>query len=322
MQKPLSALVCAVGVLLGSGEALAQDSPLPPLMRIVVPAAPGSATDAMARVVAHEMAGRTGSNVIVENRPGASTMLGSAAVAKGAKDGSMLLINSTTLVSTAATMPTPPLHVINDLVPVAMLGQNPLVITVSAKSNIKTPAELIAAAKANPGALTHGTAGVGSIAHVAQELLSENAKITMNHVPYRGASLAVTDMATGVIDMVIAARSTVEPGIKSGRARAIAVTSLQRNPAFPDLPPMASASPGFALDLWLGIFAPKGTPAPLVARLNRELNAIAGSARVREIMAFDGGVATPMAPEQFAMRVRNDFSAFKKLAAEKHLVAE
>ena len=145
------ALVGASVWALAAPAAFAQKAPLPAMVRIIVPATPGSSTDAYARAVAMQLAERTGSNVIVENKPGASTMLGSAAVAKGPKDGSILLINSTTLVSTGASMRNPPLDVVHDLVPVAMLEQNPLVVAVSVKSGIRTPAELVAAARAATG---------------------------------------------------------------------------------------------------------------------------------------------------------------------------
>lgn len=317
------------GALLGAsalaywGAASATDTvPLPKLIRIVVPASPGSSTDAFARAVAVQLSERTGSSVIVENKPGASTMLGSAAVAKGPKDGSMLLMNSTSLVSTAAAMKDAPLDVVNDLVPVAMIEQNPLAVAVSVQSGIKTPAELVAFARSEPGKLTHGTTGIGSIAHIAQEQLGDAAKIRIRHVPYRGASLAVMDMAGGVIDMVIATHTTVAPAIKSGRARIIAVTSLEPSAAFPSVPTMASAAPGFALDLWLGLFAPAGTPSGVIQRLNREINDISRSEKLREMMAFDGGVPVTKTSQQLSVSVKESFASFRKLAAEKNIVAE
>ncbi len=316
------ALVGASVWALAAPAAFAQKAPLPAMVRIIVPATPGSSTDAYARAVAMQLAERTGSNVIVENKPGASTMLGSAAVAKGPKDGSILLINSTTLVSTGASMRNPPLDVVHDLVPVAMLEQNPLVVAVSVKSGIRTPAELVAAARAAPDSLSHGTTGIGSIAHIAQEQLSDAAGIRIRHVPYRGASLAVMDMAGGVIDMVIATNTTVDPGVKTGRARLIAVTSPTPNPAFPGLPTMASAAPGFALDLWLGVFAPAGTPPEVVQRLNREINEISRTDKLREMMAFDGGAPLALTPEQIAPRIKESFATFRKLAVEKNFMTE
>lgn len=322
MFKTISLLCTALALFSTFLGATAQQITLPSIIRIVVPATPGSSTDALGRAVGLQLSARTGSTVIVENRPGASTMLGSLAVAKGPKDGSMLLINSTTLLSTGASMKEVPLDVVNDLTPVALLEQNPLVVAVSVKSNIKTPAELIAAARAAPDTLTHGTTGIGSIAHVAQVMLEDAGKIKLRHVPYKGASLAVLDMAGGSIDMVMATNSTVVPGINTGRARAIAVTSLQPSPAFPGLPTMASVAPGFALDLWIGFFAPSGTPLPVIERLNREINEIAKSDKLREMMASDGGVHVPLTSAELKPRMRDSFLFFKKLATEKNIIAE
>jgi tripartite-type tricarboxylate transporter receptor subunit TctC len=300
----------------------AQQAPLPAVVKIVVPATAGSGTDVLARAVAIQLQARTGSTFIVENKAGASTLLGSAAVAKSPKDGSVLLINSTTLLSAAALMKEPPLNVINDLVPVAMLVQSPILVTVSTKSNIKTPAEFVAAARAAPDTITHGTAGVGSIAHVAQELLGDAAKIKIKHIPYKGASAAVQDLTSGTIDMVMAMNSSVAPGIATGRTRAIAITSAQPNPSFPGVPTMASAVPGFSLDLWVGFFLPSGTPPAIVQRLNKDINEIAKTEKMRALMASDGGVPLAQTPEQISVSMRESFSVFKKLATEKNLIAE
>ncbi|MFT3721126.1 tripartite tricarboxylate transporter substrate binding protein [Pseudorhodoferax sp.] len=319
MLKPLLALASATLLAVGL-PAAAQQPPLPALIRIVVPAAPGSSTDAFARAIANDLGTRTGRSIIVENKPGAGTMLGSAAVAKGPKDGSQLLINSTSLVSTAATMKSPPLDVVNDLVPVALLEQNPLVMAASVSSNIKTPAELVAAARA--GSVTHGTTGVGSIAHIGQELFADAAKVPIRHVPYKGTALAVMDMASGVIDTVMATWTTVAPGVKSGRARLIGVSSLEPSAAFPNVPTLASVAPGFSLDLWLGIFAPAGTPPAVVQYLNHEINEISRSEKLREMYAADGGVPLQLTPEEIHARMRSDFATFKKLAVDKNITVE
>jgi tripartite-type tricarboxylate transporter receptor subunit TctC len=322
MPKSLATFAAALALCVLGTYAAAQQAALPALIRIVVPAAPGSSTDVFARAVAARLGPRIGSNVIVENRAGGSTMIGSAAVAKGPKDGSMLLINSTTLVSTAATMREPPLDVVGDLTPVAMLEQNPLVVAVSLKSNITTPGELVAAARAAPDTVTHGTIGVGSIVHVAVEQLNDAARIQLRHVPYRGTALAVTDMAGGNIDMVMATYATVAPAVRSGRARLIAVTSAEPSPAFSGVPTMASVVPGYTAELWLALFAPAGTPAPVVLRLNREINDIARTRELRDMMDADGGTPQPLTPEQLAARIRNDYIAFKKLATDKKIVSE
>jgi tripartite-type tricarboxylate transporter receptor subunit TctC len=322
MFRTILRLAMAVAVCLGAAPARAQDAPLPRLIRLVVPAPPGSLTDVVARAVATQLTARTGSQAIVENRGGAATLLGSAVVARGPKDGSILLINSTSLLSAAATMRQPPLNVLTDLTPVSMLMQSPLIVAVSARSNIRTPAELVAAARATRDGLTHGTAGVGSTAHIAQELLSKAAGIPIRHVPYTGGAPAVIDMMAGTIDMVMAVNTSVVPGTSSGQARALAVTSLEPSPAFPGLPTMASVAPGFSMELWLGVFAPAGTPAPMVQRLNREFNEIAVSDRLREIASTDGGVPVVQTPEQIRVFMQQSFDSFRRLAVENDIALE
>jgi tripartite-type tricarboxylate transporter receptor subunit TctC len=321
--KLVAALASAPLLLALPAAASAQPAPLPSLIKIIVPAAPGASADILARALAAQLGPRTGSTVIVENKPGGSTMIGSAAVAHGPKDGSMLLINSTSLLSTGATMREPPLDVVNDLAPVAMLTENPLVLAVSNnRADIRTPTDLIAAARKAPDRLTHGTTGVGTIAHVAMELLNGSAHIQIKHIPYKGTALAVNDLAGGVIDMVLATQSTVAPAVKSGRAHLVAVTSAEPSPAFPGVPTMASAAPGYKADLFVGVYAAAGTPAPVIQRLNREINEIAKSKALRDLSEADGGVPKAMTPEEFALHVRESYATWKKVATEKSIIAE
>ena len=170
--------------------------------------------------------------------------------------------------------------------------------------------------------MTHGTAGVGTIAHMAAELLNDAAKIQLKHIPYKGASYAVTDLAGGNIDLMIAANTTFASQVTAGRARQIAVTTLKPSPAFPGLPTMASIVPGYEVSLWTAMFAPTGTPPAMVQRLNREINDIAQSKEVRALIVDDGGTPIASTPEQAATRVRESYATWKKLAEAKHIVAE
>lgn len=318
LSKRLFTLSCLASLAV---PALAQPKQtLPSMIRLVVPASPGAATDVMARTLAHQLGIRTGSTVIVENKPGAATMLGSTSVAKGPKDGSVLLINSNSLASTGASMKNPPIHVLNDLEPVAVLEQNPLVIAASTKSGIKTPADLVAAARSRE--LTHGTTGVASVAHYAQEQLADAIGGKFNHVPYKGASLAVTDLSSGIIDLVIASWNTVAPAVRAGRAVAVAVTSAQPNPAFPHLPTMASAASGYNFDLWVGVYAPRGTPETVIRRLNTEINEVSKSEKMREIYAMEGGVPLAETPAQFKQRLQQSYAHFKKLGDVKSIAVD
>lgn len=300
----------------------AQQTPLPPLVRVVVPAAAGASTDIMARAIAPQLAARLGTTVIVDNRAGASGMLGAAAVAKAPKDGSSLLFFSVSLISAAATTRHPSVDVLTELLPVAAVAENPLVFAVSTKTDIKTPSDLVAAARAKPDQVTHGTAGVGTIAHVAAELFNNAAKVQLKHVPYRGAAPAVVDLVSGTIDVMVASNATFASQVKAGRARLIGVASRQPSPAFPGLPTMNTAAPGYESGLWTGFWVPAGTPPAIVQRLNREIVEIARSKELGELLQADGGVPLALTPEEFGARVRSDYAAFKKLATDKNIVVE
>lgn len=312
--------VLALGML--APMAAAQQPALPSVIKVIVPFAPGASTDVIAREVAAQLGTRLGTTVIVENRAGGSGMIGASAVAKAPKDGSMLLFTSVSMISAAATMKTVPLDVVNDLVPISVMGEGPMVVAVSSKTDIRTPADFLAAARARPDHLTHGTGGVGTFPHLAAELLSDAARIQLKHIPYKGMSLSTTDLASGTIDAMFAVNTTFASMIDSGRARAIAVTSLQPSPAFPGVPPMASVVPGYEATLWTALYAPAGTPPALLQRLNREVNEIGKSKALRDRMASDGAEPLALSLEQAHAKVKNAFDLFKKVAAAKNIVVE
>ena len=295
---------------------------LPAMMKIVVPFGAGASNDAIARAVAPLLARRLGNTVIVENKPGAAGVIGSDYVAKSPADGSVLLLSSSTFVTAAVTQPRLPYDPLTAFVPVSMVGNGPMLLAVSAATPIKSAAELVAAAKAKPGSLTYGTSGTGSIAHLASEMLSDAAGIRMTHVPYKGAANVLMDMAGGQIDMMISNYTSLVAQIKSGKVRALAVTSAQASPAFADLPPLSSVAPGFAADIWVTVFAPGNTPAPVVARLNRELNQIAASPEVKALLEPDGATPMALSPADLARRVRDDLAIWKKIAVEKKILAD
>jgi tripartite-type tricarboxylate transporter receptor subunit TctC len=322
MSRPLAKFFFALAAFALAPAVHAQQPGVPGVIRIVVPFAPGGSNDVIARAMAPLLAKRLGNSVIIDNRAGASGSIGSDAVAKGPRDGSMLLLNSSTLVTAAATMPSTPYNVNTAFAPVAMVGVGPMLVAVSAQTDIKSARDFVAAARANPGSLTYGTAGVGSIAHMASEILSDAAKIQMRHVPYKGAAPALMDLSAGTIHMMISNYSSLVPQIKAGRVRPIAVTSREANPSYPDLPPMASVAPGFAADIWVTIFAPAGTPMPLLQRLNRDIIEVAKVPEIRVLLESDGAAPTSLTPEQLVPRIRDDFAMWKKIATDKKIVAE
>lgn len=306
-----------LGALFVAPLALAQD--IPALVRLVVPFPPGGSNDVIARAMAPQLAKRLGTSVIVENKSGAAGVIGSEAVAKAPRDGSHLLLTSSTFLTTAATQAKLPYDPIGAFAPVAMVAEGPLLVAVPADRPIKSPADLIAAARAKPGALNYGTAGIGSIAHLATELLNGAAKIQMTHVPYKGAGPALIDLAAGQIDVMISNYSSLVPQMKSGKVRAIAVTSPKPSPAFPDLAPLAAAVPGYSIDIWVTVFAPAGTPAPLVQRLNKEINEISASPELRTFLDPDGALPVALPPAAVATRMKQDLAQLKRIAAERKI---
>ncbi len=312
----LKCIALALGALFAAPLALAQN---PPLIRLVVPFPPGGSNDVIARAMAPQLAKRLGTNVIVENKSGAAGVIGSDAVAKAAPDGSHLLLTSSTFLTTAATQAKLPYDPLAALIPVAMVAEGPLLVAVPAERPIRTPADLVAAAKAKPGALNYGTAGVGSLAHLATELLNGAANIQMTHVPYKGAGPALIDLAAGQIDVMISNYSSLVSQMKAGKVRAIAVTSPKPSPAFPELPPIGSAVPGYAMDIWVTVFAPAGTPAALIERLNKEINAISASPELRTFLDPDGAQPVALPPAAIAARMKQDLTQLKRIAAERKI---
>lgn len=295
---------------------------VPALVKIVVPFSAGASNDSIARVIAPLLAKRLGNNVIVENKPGAAGVIGADSVAKSPRDGSVLLLTSSTFLTAAATQSKLPYDPLTAFAPVAMVAQGPMLLAVSASTTIKSPADLVAAARAKGGAMTYGTAGIGSIAHMTTEMLSDSAKIQLSHVPYKGAANALMDMAAGQIDMMISNYSSLAPQIKAGRVRPIAVTTRETTPSFPGLPSLSSVAPGFSADIWVSVMAPAGTPASLVEKLNREINEISASPQVRALLESDGAVPTPLTPAELSARIKEDLSRWKKIATDKKIVAE
>lgn len=305
------------GLLIAAPLAGAQD--VPALVRIVVPFPPGGSNDVIARAIAPQLAKRLATSVIVENKGGAAGVIGSESVARAPRDGSHVLLTSSTFLTTAATQARLPYDPIGAFTPVAMVAEGPMLVAVPAEKPVKSIADLLAGARARPGALNYGTAGIGSIAHLATELLNGAAKVQTTHVPYKGAGPALIDLAAGQIDLMISNYSSLVPQMKSGKVRAIAVTSAKPSPAFPDLPPVAAGVPGYGIEIWVSVFAPAGTPMPLVERLNREINLIAASPELRTFLDPDGALPVALPPAAVAERMKQDLAQLKRIAAERKI---
>ena len=322
MQALLARIVLGVGALVGlTCAATAQDS-LPKTIKIVVPFSPGGSNDVIARALAVPLGKRLGIPVIVENKAGAAGVIGADFVAKAPRDGSVLLLTSSSFLTAAATQTQLPYDPLAAFTPVAMVGRGPMLLVVSATTPYKTIADMVAAARAKPGSLNYGTAGVGSIAHLTTELLDDTAKIQMTHVPYKGAANAALDLASGQIHVMVSNYSTIASLMRAGKIKGLAVTSNKPHMAFPDLQPLATVAPGFNVDIWVGVFAPAGVPPAIVERLNREINAIAASPELALVLEPDGTLPEAINSTVFAGRIKDELAQWKQIAADHKIVAE
>ncbi len=322
MRKTLVRIAFAAFGCCAAALAPAQEPEIPKLMRIVVPFSPGGSNDQIARAIAPALAKRLGTSVIVENKPGAGGVIGSDAVAKAPPDGSMLLLSSSSFLTAAATQPRTPFDPVASFAPVSMIAEGPLLLAVSATSPHRSPQSLLSAARDKPGTVSYASSGIGSVAQLATELLAAGAQLQLLHVPYKGAANALLDLVAGQVDFMLSNYSSLAPQIKAGKVRPLAVTSPEKSDIFPDLPPLSASAPGFAIEIWVGVLAPAGTPQALVQRLNRELNEISLSPDVRTLLDPDGARPATMAPADYAARIKSDFAQWKRIATERNIVIE
>lgn len=290
---------------------------------MVVPYPPGGSNDSFARQIAKELGDALKQTVIVENRPGASGNTGTGQVAKAAADGYTLVAVSSSMTTNAAIQPRLPFDPVKSLAPVAMLARGPMIVAINKDFPARTPAELISAVKANPDKYNYATSGTGSVNHFATEMLRAMAPgFDITHVPYKGQGPAVTDVAGNQVQMLISSGPSILPMVRNGKLRAIGITSLEPSPIAPDLLPMAGAVPGYEFDLWWGLLAPAGTPAPIVNQLNQAVNKILASPQIKASFLREGALAAQMTPQQFGEVIRNDVDRWKKLAKERNIVAD
>jgi tripartite-type tricarboxylate transporter receptor subunit TctC len=286
-------------------------------LRIVVPFAPGGGTDVVARTLAQDMAKDLGVSVIIENKPGAGTIIGTQAVAASAPNGYTLLMGTfshAVNISLSAKLPYDP-H--KDFAPVALIARSFNIVVVNPKSGVRTIADLIAAAKANPDKITFGTFGVGTSAHLAGELFNDMAKVKLTAVPYKGAAPAITDLIGGQIDVMFTTVASAASLVESGQLRAIAVTSAERSPAFPQLPTVAEAGvPGYAAESWYGLFAPAGTPADIIERLNKSAASAVRSEAFKKLSVNEGLATVALPPQELDRYVSGEEERWRRVISE------
>jgi len=270
-------------------------------LRIVVPFAPGGSSDVSARLVANHLSARLGRPVVVENRAGAATVIGTQEVARSTADGYTLLLTPPPFVITQFAYPNLPYDPVRDFRPVALLVLAPNALVVRADLPARNLAEFVALAKARPGALNYASPGNGSLPHVAFELLKLRAGIDVTHVPYRGGGPAVADLAAGRVDAMIASPLEAAGQVQGGRVRPLMVAGSPRIATWPEVPTADEAGlPGFAAPGWFGISAPSGVPDAIVARLNAEIRAVLALEEVQARLRDFGAAAAPGSPDDFA----------------------
>jgi tripartite-type tricarboxylate transporter receptor subunit TctC len=270
-------------------------------VHLIVPFTPGGSTDILARALAPKLMLALGQNVIVENRPGAGGSLGAGEVAKAEPDGNTLLMGHIgTLAVNPAIYPKLSYDPLKSFAPVAWVARVPNVLVVNAKAPTKSLREFVDRARANPGQLTYSSGGNGSAAHITFEYFKLRAQIFMLHIPYRGTAPSVSDLIAGQVDCTFTGSPAVLPHVKSGRLRALAVSSAQRVAALPDVPTVAeSGYPGFEADQWYGVVAPAGTPPERVSRLNAEINKALALPDVAQQLTLEGATPVPTTSRAF-----------------------
>ncbi len=314
--KTLLGGVAALAMCLAAPGGASEAWPQKPIT-LIVPWAAGGSTDILARVLSEHLTRSLGQPVIVDNKPGASGNIGSAMVARARPDGYTLLVGSmSTHAMNPALMSNMPFRGVDDFTPLGLLAYvtNTMVVHPSVPAqNVK---ELVAYAKANPGKLAYASAGPGSTNHLSAVLFEKMAGIQMLHVPYKGGAPAVVDTVAGQTQLLFSAGTQTLPHVKAGKLRLLAVTESKRSPLLPNVPTVAETLPGYELAVWYGAFGPKGMPAELTARLNREINTVMALPEVKAKMNAIGVETATSTPQQFATILRRDADRYGKLIRE------
>ncbi|HEY4370936.1 MAG TPA: tripartite tricarboxylate transporter substrate binding protein [Burkholderiales bacterium] len=291
-------------------------------VRFVVPITPGGSNDVVARAIGQKLSETWGQAVVVENRPGAGMNLGADLVAKSAPDGYTWLLGANNIFVTNPHVGKVPFDVFKDFTPVTEVASVPFVMALNNAVPAKSVAEFIAYAKAHPGKVNYASSGNGSPQHLAAEMLSHLAGLKMEHVPYKGAIPAITDLIGGQVQLFIGAVNSLAPQAKDGKLRIIAGAGARRFTAFPDLPAIAETVPGFSLDVWLGVFMPAGVPKEIVTRVNKDIGAALRAPEVKTSLAAQGLEIVTSTPEALATLVRDDYARWGKVIRDANIKAD
>jgi tripartite-type tricarboxylate transporter receptor subunit TctC len=318
-KRYLQCLLCAFfagGLAQFPSTSSAQAYPVKPV-RVVVPSSPGGGTDIVARIMAPELAKHLGQQFVIDNRPGAGTMIGIEIVANAPADGYALLMTPSTLAINSALYKKVPYDPVRDFAPITELISSPSIIVVHPSVPVKTIKELIAFARARPGQMNYASAGTGTYPHMTMELFQSMAGVKMVHIPYKGTGPATIDMLAGHTAVMAGTILSVMPYVRAGRLRALGITSAKRSPVAPEIPTVSEAGlPGFESVQWYGFLAPAKTPRDVVTRLHAETARILQQTETRERFTNDGADPVGNTPEEFGRFVQSELAKWAKVARD------
>ncbi len=305
-----------------AAPSMAQDYPSRPV-RVIVPFGAGGPTDVFTRAISDELRKSLNQPFVMENRPGAGTIIGSEAAAKSPPDGYTLLMVSATQTTTETLVPNNPFKLMRDFVPVAALINSELVMVVHPSVPASNVKEFIALAKSKPGALNYASSGVGSNYHMAGELFKNLTGTNILHVPYKGSAGARNDIISGQVEMMFDSVPTMAQMIQAGRVRALGTSGKVRSAILPDVPTLSEAGvKGYEATIWVGVMAPTGTPQPVVDLLNREINKILARPEVKDAWEKQGAVPMLMTPDEFGAHVQSEIEKWAKIIKANAIAAE
>jgi tripartite-type tricarboxylate transporter receptor subunit TctC len=320
-KAPLAGLLTSLA--LAAGPALAQDAYPSRPVRMIVPFTPGTGMDILARTLSPKLAERWKQPVVVENRPGASGNIGSEAVAKAAPDGYTLMMSANTLVVNRGLFKTLPYDPIKDFAPVTFTAWASLALVVNPSVKANTLQEFVALAKSQPGRIFYGSPGNGTPHHLAMELFRGRTGIEINHVPYRGSAQAVTDLLSGQVSAMFLPVHVALPQVEAGKLRMLASGSSRRAPVTPNVPTLQEGGvTGLEVDIWYALFAPAGTPADIVAKLNTDVAALLRDPEIRTQLSRQGMILESSTPAQLATLMKTDMDRWIKVVREANIQAD